>query len=242
MPGLLSGWCREVARAVVPLRCAGCDAWDAVACSACAGVLHPTWVEAHAGALDAPLPVCALGWYSGPLRRMVLAWKMAGRRDLEPVLRAGLAEATTHLMGRLGGGLPAGRELWVVPAASGPGRAIRGRASLMRIAPSVAQTIAGLGHPSRVVAALGTTGVRLRGQRSAGSRGRRRVRMRARVNFAGGFVVLFDDVSATGATLQAAREAVEAADGVVVGAVVLAGTPAPGRHTRPRLSLGPDLD
>lgn len=239
---VLRQWWQEIERVVVPLQCAGCGAWNEVACAQCEASLAPVWAEEEASALSAAMPVCALGWYRGAPRHLVLAWKTAGRRDVEPLLRARLAEAVGWAMPRLSPLLAAGHPLWVLPAPSGLARTLRGRPGLVRLAPTLAQAFAHRGYRTSVVAALRPRGSRIAGQRGAGVRGRRRVHAQARVSLAGRRVVLFDDVMATGSTLQAAHDAVEAAGGTVAAAFVLAAAPSAQRHTRPRLSLGPDLD
>lgn len=186
------------------------------------------------------MPVLALGWYEGPVRSIVLGWKLRGRVDVERVLRPQLGDLASALLAALG---PGERDVWVVPVPSGLRRWWRGRPSVERLAHPVAEQLAASGVAARVVLALApATGVRQRGQRDASSGRRREVAMRATLECPGAVVVLVDDVMTTGATLQAGYHAICRAGGRVLGAVVIAAARAPVRHTGARLSWRRSLD
>jgi hypothetical protein len=87
------GWLRELARLVVPVVCAGCGVPDEPCCLRCTALLGgtPRRVEAAAPRLDRldgdpPLPVWALVDYAGPVRDLVVAWKVRGRLDVDGLL------------------------------------------------------------------------------------------------------------------------------------------------------------
>lgn len=92
---------RDVVRAVVPLACAGCGEWDTTLCERCREGLHAMRLEAYAPSLAPGLPVWGLGIYEGSLRRIVLGWKIGGRRDLDGPLRAALTPLTWALLAGL---------------------------------------------------------------------------------------------------------------------------------------------
>lgn len=167
------------------------------------------------------LPVLALGEYSGPLQRLVLAWKNGGMLHLGTPLAAALAPAVVTLAHDAGADRP---ELVPVPSLLGArlrrgedhtaelvrglARADAGRPLLLRSTPTTAQE--GQGARQR----------RARQVHLAGRAGRRAGRRRAAV-------VIVDDVVTTGSTLRGMHEALIGAGMSVLGAVVIAAARVP---------------
>ena len=234
----------ELARLLVPLACAGCGRPDVVVCRICARELAgpPVPVE------SLPAPVWSLGPYEGRRRALILAWKSGDRRDLRPVFERAAASAGRELGTRLPA---AGPVLFVVPAASGLGRRLSGNLVVADAAGAVAAGLStGLSTglragetPAGCVVVLDLL-VRA-GHHSQAGRGAL-ARSRARRGRVGALarlpdrapVLLVDDVLASGATLAASCEAVAAAGGVGVGAVVLAHAAA-GRGRAARTNVSP---
>lgn len=81
---------------VLPRECGGCGRAGVQWCTRCAVVLedHPIRLSPR---VDPGVPVWALGAYSGPRRRSVIAMKERGRRDLATPLGVAVAEAMTAL-------------------------------------------------------------------------------------------------------------------------------------------------
>ncbi|WP_425956360.1 ComF family protein [Xylanimonas sp. McL0601] len=231
---------RELARLVVPVECPGCGAADTPWCPACAGWLAgpPTRVEAAVPRLDrldgvAPLPVWALAGYEGAVRGVVVAWKDRGRADLDALLApaagraaAGLAPALAAAVGR--------RPLLVVPApSSASARRARARDHLHPVGRAIAAAVDGAYAPVlRRVRGSDQVGL---GARARGGNVAVRVDLRALARAAERMgrpgppaCLLLDDVVTTGATLAAVERSLEAAGADVLGAFVLAATPAPG--------------
>ncbi len=202
---------------LLPTRCAGCGALGPACCRACSGVwgsLREVTRTPTAGLA----PLFALARYQGVARRLLIAYKERGRRDLAPVLGHALAEALLALPG-------IGPPLCLVPAPSrrAASRA-RGGPHVGRLADVAAQELAGRGLAVSVAPALGMAGgvrdaVGLgRAERVANLAGRIRFRGDARPP-PGAAVVVLDDVVTTGATAAACVRTLEA-EGVEVGAVL----------------------
>ncbi|MFC7024846.1 ComF family protein [Promicromonospora thailandica] len=235
---------RELVRLLLPVACP-CGEPDVLWCARCDGLLAgpPVRVEHGAPRLDrldgvAPVPVWALTAYTGPVRDVVVHWKDRGRADLDRLLAPALRRAARRLAPVLA---PAG-PLAVVPVPStAAALRIRGRDPVGVLARAVAGGLRDGGAPARVVPALARRG-RARDQVGLGARARGRnlagsVRMTRRGTRAlerTSVCILVDDVLTTGATLAAAERTLEAHGHDVLGATVLAATPAPDDRRRAR--------
>jgi len=201
-----------------------------------------------------PLPVWTVTTYTGPVRGVVVAWKDRGRRDLTARLVAAARRAGEEAAPALGGrtwasgaasdaapgraGGPSGAPLWtgslhVVPVPSTPAARRRRGADLVRLlAAGVTEGLTASGVPAltapvlrrRAAADQVGLGARARGGNTRG------IALRRQVDVCGRWHVLVDDVVTTGSTLAACCRALEAAGGLVLGAVVLAATPSPTRR------------
>jgi len=208
-----------------------------------------------------PLPVWAPAAYAGPVRGVVVAWKDRARADLDrplaavgraagvalgPVLAAGARAAAAVRTAPAVRAAPGAvrTDLVVVPAPSAPAaRRARGRDPVAVLARSVAAGLRAAGVRAQVVplvrqrgrardqVGLGSRarGARLRGVDVARRPGRVRDALRDRTP-----CLLVDDVLTTGATLAACESALAGAGVPVLGAFVLAATPAPGERRGPR--------
>ncbi|MEU8636874.1 ComF family protein [Amycolatopsis sp. NPDC048633] len=206
---------------LIPARCAGCGARGAPCCARCAGVWGSV-SEVVRVPVAGLVRVFALARYRGVGRRLLIAYKERGRRDLAPSLGRALAAALVVLPLRKETG---SRAVCLVPAPSRrPAARVRGGPHVERLANAAASTLAARGFEVAVAPALELAGsardaVGLdRAERVANLAGRLRFRETGRPP--PGFpVVVLDDVITTGATAAACVRALEV-EGIEVAAVL----------------------
>jgi predicted amidophosphoribosyltransferase len=190
---------------LLPADCAGCGLPGWACCPEClAGFARPELLARGPAAAEAP--VYALARYEGTARRLVLAYKERGRRDVAGRLGGAFATALPHLPQARPG--PDG-VWWLVPAPSRRAASrVRGGPHLLRLARACAAALAANGSPAAVAPALRlTAGARDavgldRAQRTANLAGRVRLDPRG-LPAPKTPVVLLDDVVTTGATASA---------------------------------------
>lgn len=209
-------------------RCAGLlDAPGIRVESCCDALQHLTAARVHeeqhggvllpAGVDHTPmLPVLALGEHSGPLQRLVLAWKNGGMLHLGAPLARALGPSVARLADEAGVAEPA---LVPVPSRLGA-RLRRGEDHTAELVREIARTGAGR---SLLLRSTPTTA-----QEGQGSRQRRtrQIRLTGRAARRAGreqiAVVIVDDVVTTGSTLRGMHEALTGAGMSVLGAAVVA--------------------
>ncbi|MFD8499478.1 ComF family protein [Amycolatopsis sp. NPDC059657] len=184
---------------LVPTRCAGCGAVGEPCCVNCAAVWD-SLTEVARGPTAGLVPVYALAAYRGVARRLVLAYKERGRRDLAPALGAALAGAVPSMPNL------AGEAVWLVPVPSKASVSrMRGGAHMARLARWCARA---LGDGAAVAPAL-RLDPRVRDAVGLGGRERAanlagKVRLRERgLAPRGSRVILLDDVITSGSTAAA---------------------------------------
>lgn len=191
---------------LLPASCAACGALGAPCCETCRRAWgNPTPV---ARAPCAGLKVFALAPYAETARKLVLAYKEKGRRDLAAPLGALLAAAIPYLPGVT----PHEGVWWLVPAPSRRVAArVRGGPHMLRLAKACARMLPHarvlpvLALDSAVRDAVGLT----RGQRMRNLDGRIRT---VAPPPSGTSVLLLDDVVTTGATAAACADALRRAN------------------------------
>lgn len=204
---------------LLPPVCAGCGASGAPCCPGCRSTLTSPWrVPCPSRA-----PAYALARYRGVPRRLVLAYKERGRRDLAPALGALLAAALPVVMGDTS-------SCWVVPAPSRRVAArLRGGPHMLRLARHCASRAAEVGirvsiAPALRLASDAEDAVGLDPATRAANLAGRVLPVPAALPPAGTGVVLLDDVVTTGATAVACERAL-AACGVPVSGVLAVTSP-----------------
>lgn len=203
---------------VAPCDCAGCGAPDVELCGDCRGRLR---AAPAVSALPDGTPLVSAVEYAGVVRDVVLAFKQAGRfrlaRELGPALAVAFS-LVADLAVEAGGAPSTPIAVLAVP----PSRAGRRRRGydpvelLVRAAGGVSA------RPGLSILRSSSS------QKSRSQSARRRSRVgaiRCPGFWAGRRVVVVDDVSTTGATLEEAVRAARAAGADVVGALCLAATP-----------------
>ncbi|MDR1188426.1 MAG: hypothetical protein LBK95_13400 [Bifidobacteriaceae bacterium] len=229
---------REAADLVWPADCAGCGLELAgPLCGRCRQALlgpverreqgAPRLVPADGGAA---LPVWASAWYSGEVRRAIVAWKRQGRGELEREVRRAIARTAETAARVLA---PISAEVAVVPI---PSRLVRrlarpfGTTAVLALA--VAEALCGAGLDASLADVLtraASSGEQAGRSSRARTVGRENTTGLRRVP--GAPCLLVDDVLTTGATLLDAERALARAGTPTLGAVVLAASPARSRDT-----------
>ena len=220
---------RSTWNAVSPVRCAGCGRPDIVCCQACIRELEPR-VHHPILAIRRALfdvPVVAGTHYQGVVRRVVTSYKERGVSSLGWHLAVPLRAAVKalHLAVPVDGAIvvcvPHSRSGWVKRGRN-PTRDLVKRAGWAgALAPA-----GSLRFPAHVPGVFEPSNQKTRS---------RRERLTTLQSFVGGRdmtghrVLLVDDVLTTGISLEHAARAIEARGGIIVGAAVVAATPAKGQ-------------
>lgn len=139
MLGRMGQLWRHLIDLIIPVACPGCSRVDVVLCETCAQELYQPLRRVDAGAryIAGHLPAWAGPDYSGPTRRIVLAYKNHSRRDIAPLVLAAATDAADQWLGGSGAAaqvprhivnhLEGGGRLVLVPAPSGLARRLRRR-------------------------------------------------------------------------------------------------------------------
>lgn len=198
---------------VLPLECGGCGRAGSRWCELCRAELSAVPVPVSPR-VSVGVPCWALGGYSGPRRRAVIAAKERGRRDLAVPLGTALGRALHRL--RRAGHLdrPELAPLLLVPAPTRPRAArIRGGDPVTRSAAIAAQHLSRCEVTSVLAAGRGvrdSVGLSS-GARQANLAGRVRCDPRALQPRPEANIVIVDDVLTTGATAAESVRALAAA-------------------------------
>jgi predicted amidophosphoribosyltransferase len=199
---------------VVPQRCAGCQRTGTAWCPDCAAA-----VAGPAQAVPAQERTCAAAPHAGPAGRAVAAFKDDGARRLAAPLAGLLAEAVravlpTALGPDPGGEWGQGSTVWLVPVpARRSARRARGGDHMRELARLAAGRLRRHGLPVHRLDVL--THVRDSRDQVGLGRAARRANVAGTLAAAGplprGLLVVVDDVTTTGATLDEAARALRAA-------------------------------
>jgi len=190
-----------------PVYCAGCGAADRALCARCrAALLGPLTV----GRLTDGTPLVSALRYEGPARRAILLFKEQGRTDIAAALGSRLATA-------IGAAVVGPVELVPLPPSRG---------SLARRGYDPVRTLlVAAGLPSSAVLRRRSAGVTQKTLDRDSRRSNVVGSLVARAPLTGRRILLVDDVTTTGATIEEAARAVREAGGAVIGAATLAFTP-----------------
>ncbi|MFD6073496.1 MULTISPECIES: ComF family protein [Amycolatopsis] len=199
---------------LIPARCASCGAPGAPCCATCQTVWGSLG-EITRGPTAGLVPVYALAPYADEARRLILAYKERGRRDLAPSFGRVVAEALSQLPD------PEPEPCLVpVPSRRHASR-VRGGPHVRRIADECVKVLAGKGK-SATVAPILRLGAGVRDAVGL-TRAERASNLDGRLRLAPGAcrekVVLLDDVVTTGATAAACTRFLDIS-GIHVSAVV----------------------
>jgi predicted amidophosphoribosyltransferase len=232
-PAIREAWFDALA-VLAPTNCTGCGAADRALCDACRAHLSaaPQSVQLdysaqlnqsahlnHSAQLNrlagpTPLVVWSALDYSGVPRSILLAFKDGSRTDAARALARPLRSALAAALAAAPAG-PAVR-LAVIPST----RAAFRRRGYHPVELVLAAARLRAEHPLRLArqtADQAGLGLAARAENRAGS-------LRARRQLRGNAYLIVDDILTTGATILEARRAIEAAGGVVRGAVTIAYT------------------
>ncbi|KAA9162404.1 ComF family protein [Amycolatopsis acidicola] len=211
---------------VLPSSCAGCGAHGAACCSLCLTEFARPFPVARGPTADA-VAVYALARYQGTARKLVLAYKERGRRDLA----AGLGGVLGSTLPQVPVAQPDAEGVWwLVPAPSRRAASrVRGGPHLQRLARACAARLSAEGCAVAVAPALRLA----RGARDAVGldHSQRVANLAGRVSLdprglppPGSPVVLLDDVITTGATIAACARVLKEGGFPVVAALTLTAT------------------
>lgn len=234
------GAVRDLIDLALPRRCAGCDEPGAALCSDCRRQIAGQGVLDVLGTrVPVPVPICAAGWFEGPLRHAIIEFKRRATIELAPSLAALLAGALAGVVEAAGpalSGSPA-PYLTAIPAPSRPAAVRERGADHLRVLLRALRAPALRGCPAlrvsgRVADSAGL-GAAQRARNLSGA-----VRVVRRPPQPGFPAVLVDDVLTTGATAAESLRALEAAGWRVVGVAVLAAAPLRRRDGEDRTNAG----
>lgn len=230
-----AGLARLMLDVVMPRGCAGCGIADEVLCDRCLA-----WFSAVdrpvSSVVSASGAVWCAGWYRGPVRRAVLAWK--DHRDEE--VGRDLGALIGALASRAAPGMPP--QVLVVPLPSSrPSLMRRGRWQTLELAWAVTDGLRAAGTDADVAPMLRMG--RARKSVGAGHARDRAARLEGRLRVVGqhgggrhgrqrGRVVLVDDIVTTGATMSRCSSILAKHGYEVVGAFALACAPEAGQMIR----------
>ncbi|MEV6912895.1 ComF family protein [Amycolatopsis sp. NPDC051071] len=195
----------------MPAHCASCGAPGAPCCETCQTVWG-SLSEITRAPTAGLVPVYALARYADEARRLILAYKERGRRDLAPSLGRALAEALPRIRPE--------HCLVPVPSRRHASR-VRGGPHVQRMAEECAKVLVSKGNLATVAPVLKLKA----GVRDAAklTRAERAVNLDGRIRLVPGIrperVILLDDVITTGATAAACTRMLDAS-GIHVSAVV----------------------